>query len=297
MAQMPKAINYQAVARNAQGQALTNQTIKVRLSIVSSASGNPTLYSETRSVTTNALGLFNVQIGSAGAIATTGNFSTINWVNNTSATKSLKVELDVNNSGVFTDMGSQSLVTVPYAFGADQAINALNIGGHYVDTNTPAKGDILKWDGSAWVPSALAKSYYVSQELVGTVVNQSLGFAFLGTPTEVTLTAGQVVTVVLSASLGCSTGSATSVGVAPAYQPIGSSSVTAFSGLQYGTIASISGKTFVTVTGMFTVVEAGATLKEGEIRAGTYKIGFGVRNTSQTPINNNNGLNGFIMVQ
>lgn len=111
MAQMPKAINYQAVARNAQGQALTNQTIKVRLSIVSSASGNPTLYSETRSVTTNALGLFNVQIGSAGAIATTGNFSTINWVNNTSATKSLKVELDVNNSGVFTDMGSQSLVT------------------------------------------------------------------------------------------------------------------------------------------------------------------------------------------
>ncbi|QEC45120.1 C1q-like domain-containing protein [Pseudobacter ginsenosidimutans] len=163
-AQMPKAINYQAVARNSSGQAIANQAIKVRLSIVNSAAGNAVIYSETRSVTTNSLGLFNLQIGSAGAVATTGSFTAINWLNNTTTVENLKVELDINNNNSFVDMGVQALVTVPYAFAADQAVNAINIGGHYVDTNTPNTGDILRWNGSAWVatdPVAAAAKRFV----------------------------------------------------------------------------------------------------------------------------------------
>ena len=161
-AQMPKAINYQAVARNSSGQAIANQPIKVRLSIINSAAGNSVIYSETRSVTTNTLGLFNVQIGASGALSTTGDFSAINWLNNTTSVEGLKVELDINNNNSFVDMGSQGLVTVPYAFAADQAVNAINIGGHYVDTNTPNTGDILRWNGSAWVamdPAVTAKKF------------------------------------------------------------------------------------------------------------------------------------------
>src|SRR5690606_23457116 len=124
------------------GQALANQTIKVRLSIINTAAGNATLYSETRQVTTNALGLFNVQIGSPGTLATSGDFAAISWTNNASSVESLKVELDINNNNSFTDMGTQGLVSVPYAFSADEAINTVNIGGHYVNTSTPANGNV-----------------------------------------------------------------------------------------------------------------------------------------------------------
>jgi hypothetical protein len=298
MAQMPKAINYQAVARNAQGQALANQNIKVRLSIVSSAAGNPTLYSETRQVTTNALGLFNVQIGSAGATSTTGDFSTINWVNNTTATKSLKVELDINNSGSFTDMGSQSLVTVPYAYAADKAIDAVNIGGHYVDTNTPTTGDVLKWDGSSWVSATPVKVYSVGQSLSGTsAAGGNLAFVFLGNTTEITLTPGQTITTVLSATLG-STGTVNSLGIAPAFQSTGGGNVITFGGSNYyNTVGSISSKSTITVSGVLKVVPVGVTPGVGEINPGTYQIGLAVRNTSATALNQNEALTGFILVQ
>jgi hypothetical protein len=102
-AQAPQFMNYQAVARNNSGVALANQTIKVRLSVLKNAVQQ---YSETRQVTTNALGLFNVQIGSSGAISTTGTFNTIDWLNNAAPGYVLKVELDINNSGLYTDMGN-----------------------------------------------------------------------------------------------------------------------------------------------------------------------------------------------
>lgn len=159
VAQMPQAINYQAVARDAAGALLPNQTIKVRLSIITNAPGTPVLYTETRQVTTNAMGSFSLKLGSPGALSSSGNFATINWVNNTTAIKSIRAELDINNSGVFIDMGSQVLSTVPFAFAADNAINAYNIGGNYVSSQSPNANDILKWDGSAWVPVPLANDW------------------------------------------------------------------------------------------------------------------------------------------
>jgi len=124
LAQVPNLMNYQAVARNAQGQALANQAIKVRLSLIQlDAGGATTFYAETRSVTTNALGLFNVQVGSAGAQNVIGNINGTNWLDG-SKTRSLKVEIDINNSNSFVDMGSQQLVSVPYALAAKEAETA-----------------------------------------------------------------------------------------------------------------------------------------------------------------------------
>ncbi len=189
-AQMPKAINYQAVARNSTGQLLANQAIQVRLSIVTNAPGNPALYSETRNVTTNSLGLFNLQIGTPGALSTSGDFTTINWTNNTSATKSLKAEIDFSNSGIFTDMGMQSLVSVPYAFSCDEALNTYNIGGNYVSSSTPASGDFLRWDGSSWYPTPVVANGADSQwARNGQHVynNNGTGYVGIGTSNPLTL--------------------------------------------------------------------------------------------------------------
>jgi hypothetical protein len=296
MAQMPQAINYQAVARNNSGQPLANKAIKVRLSIVNTVAGNTVLYSETRNVTTNTLGLFNVQIGGPGAISTTGNFASVNWLNNTSTSKALKVELDIDDSGVFIDMGTQSLTTVPYAFAADQSVNAINIGGHYVDTNTPTIGDVLKWDGSAWVAQRPAKTYDV-QTPINVVSGGSLQFQWAAEPREITVYEGQTITAVISATLGTSAGTATQIGISAVHQNAAGGPLICFNGSKFLTVAAISTRNVYTVCGTLKVVSANATPQTGEINAGTYKFGMGIRNTSATAINNSDTINGFILVQ
>lgn len=122
--QAPLGINYQGVARNAQGQALANQSIKVRVSLIKEDDVNvkSTFYSETRTVTTNALGLFSFTIG-IDPSTSSGFLTHGNW-NDGNSMQFLKVELDVNNSGTWTDMGTQQIVSVPYALYATEAAKA-----------------------------------------------------------------------------------------------------------------------------------------------------------------------------
>lgn len=298
LAQMPKAINYQAVARNNAGEAIANQNIKVRLSIINSANANAVLYSETRQVTTNTLGLFNLQIGSPGALATTGSFDNINWLNNTTSVENLKVELDINNNNSFVDMGTQALVTVPYAFAADQAVNAINIGGHYIDTNTPTEGQVLKWESGSWVARPPRTARMVSIDAPAITVNGSnLAFVFAHTPVEVTLYEGESIAVTISAVLGTTAGSATSVGTNVAFQESGAGKpIVAFYPASYLTVASISARSLFTVAGTKKVGPAGSVASGDFIPAGTYKIGFAVRNLSPTPLNSNDAINGFIII-
>ena len=114
-AQAPSILNYQAVARNSVGTPLPNQTMQVRLSILNGSATGSVVYSEIRSVATNAVGLFVIQIGSSGASSTSGNLSTLNWSN---GSKFLKVEIDPLGGSSFIDLGTNQLVSVPYALSA-----------------------------------------------------------------------------------------------------------------------------------------------------------------------------------
>jgi hypothetical protein len=164
---VPNIMNYQAVARNTSGQALANQNIRIKLTITQ---GGNMLYTETRNVLTNALGLFNVQIGSSGASNVVGDLTSIDWLNSDPPIY-LKVELDVNNSGIFSDMGSQQLVTVPYSFASQNAQNASQIGGRNVSTATPAVGDVLKWENGAWLPAAKVDNAINAEKIGGNAVS------------------------------------------------------------------------------------------------------------------------------
>src|SRR6478752_7802893 len=108
-AQAPGLMNYQGVARNAVGNVLANTKITLRLSIRDNSSGGPIVYSETRSITTNTVGLFNVQMGSAGATNVTGTLPGVNWgVGN----KFIQVEIDPNGGNAFTNIGTSQLASV-----------------------------------------------------------------------------------------------------------------------------------------------------------------------------------------
>lgn len=114
-AQVPSLLNYQGVARNSAGTPLANQAMQVRLSILQGSASGSSVYSEVRAVTTNAVGLFVIQIGSGGALSTSGNLATVNWTN---GSKFLKVEIDPLGGSSYIVLGTNQLVSVPYALSA-----------------------------------------------------------------------------------------------------------------------------------------------------------------------------------
>ncbi len=120
-------LNFQGVARS-NNSILASQFISLKLSILQGGPAGVVEYVETRSVMTNAQGLFSVVIGDTGAIQTVGNFSTVNWKNNP---KFLKIEMDPNAGNNFTTMGITQLQSVPYAHYAAYAnsVEAENIKG------------------------------------------------------------------------------------------------------------------------------------------------------------------------
>lgn len=132
-AQTPNAIPYQAVARNSSGNLLVNQNVRVRFSIHDVTATGTIVYQESQTVATNNLGLFTVNIGqgivsdgaggignSGGGIAgtTSGAFASVNWG---TGLKFTQVEIDVAGGTNYVDMGTQQMMSVPYALYAANA--------------------------------------------------------------------------------------------------------------------------------------------------------------------------------
>ncbi len=116
LAQVPQTFPYQAVARDASGNLLANQNIALRFSILDGSSSGTVVYQETQTATTNALGLFNLNIGQGTVVS--GTFGGVAWGN---SSKYVKVELDPAGGSSYTVMGTSQLLSVPYALYANNA--------------------------------------------------------------------------------------------------------------------------------------------------------------------------------
>lgn len=166
LAQQLPQINYQGVARKADGSPVMEQAISLRLSIRDGNATGTSVYSETRQLTTNKFGLFTTVIGSTGTLSQTGNMSAINW---STGNKFLQVELDPQGGSGFVNMGTSQLQSVPYAIYASSAAPGGAAGGDLsgrypnpvvsklqgadVSNAVPNTGQVLKWNGTAWFPS------------------------------------------------------------------------------------------------------------------------------------------------
>jgi len=110
-AQAPQGINYQAVARTADGVIIPTQNIGVRFSILDGSVTGTVLYSETHTVITNSYGLFTLAIGKGTPVTAT--FPGINWASGTD--KFLKVEIAPAGGANYQLQGTTQLLSVPYA--------------------------------------------------------------------------------------------------------------------------------------------------------------------------------------
>ena len=113
-AQAPPGIPYQAIARNANGTPYVNANLTVRFSLHEQTATGAVSYAETKSLQTNDLGLFSTTFGSGTPI--TGTFTAINW-----AQTSKFMQVEINLGSTWVDMGTQQLMSVPYAMYAGTA--------------------------------------------------------------------------------------------------------------------------------------------------------------------------------
>ncbi len=123
-AQAPNLLNYQGVARNSAGNPLPNQKMNLRLSVHDRTATGNVVYSETRVIITNLGGLFSVQVGSTGTTSTSGTIEGVSWL---SGDKYLQVEIAPEYNNNYLNLGTVQLVSVPYAFNAATAANALTV--------------------------------------------------------------------------------------------------------------------------------------------------------------------------
>ena len=126
---VPQGINYQAVALDQSGQPIPgidivgrpidDAEIGVRIAILDNPQSGTVLYEELHEVRTDLYGMFNLIIGQ-GLQVSVDPFSSINWQGD----KFLQVELSIENDGEFVLSAVQQLMSVPYAFLAENAIVA-----------------------------------------------------------------------------------------------------------------------------------------------------------------------------
>jgi len=115
-AQSPQGFNYQAVARDANGAILPNQSISLRFTLLQGSISGTAVYSETQSATTNDYGLAGLVIGNG--IVLGGSFSAIDW---SAGPYYIQVEIDPAGGSNYFVSGSSQLLSVPYALYAETA--------------------------------------------------------------------------------------------------------------------------------------------------------------------------------
>ena len=108
-----QGINFQGVARSANGTILASSNISLRLSIISKNVDATPEYVESKTVVTNAQGIFSIVVGDASGTSVNGNFKNIVW---SDGPKFLKVEMDPSGGTNFINMGATQLQYVPYSF-------------------------------------------------------------------------------------------------------------------------------------------------------------------------------------
>ena len=126
--QAPEKMSYQSVLRGTNNALVTNQNVRVKISILQGTITGSAAYVEEHTTSTNSNGLVSLSIG--GGTLISGNFSTINWAN---GPYFVKMEADPTGGTNYTISGTTQLLSVPYALYAKtsgSSIDAWSLNGN-----------------------------------------------------------------------------------------------------------------------------------------------------------------------
>lgn len=150
-AQAPNQFSYQSIIRDASDHAVVNGAVGIQISIVQGSATGQASYVERHFPTTNAYGLVTLMIGSGTTIS--GTFNQIDW---SGGPYFIKTETDLNGGANYTISGTSQLLSVPFALLASRATSVAGLkldALEDVNASGPMNGQVLKWNGTAWVPA------------------------------------------------------------------------------------------------------------------------------------------------
>ncbi|WP_418551355.1 hypothetical protein [Parabacteroides goldsteinii] len=131
---MPQAISYQAVARDAQGRVIVEKRIGIQVEILKGSTTGTVVFSETHSLTSSKTGTVNLLIGQG--IRKTGTFSSVDWGTDTYY---LQLSMDLNGGSNYEKVSTTQMLPVPYALYAAKAGVAENGGSGNTDNMNAIK--------------------------------------------------------------------------------------------------------------------------------------------------------------
>lgn len=133
---LTQGFKYQAIARDASGNELTNKNITVQLSVIQGEAVGPVVWQETHSPTTNEYGLYDLIVGQGGSTGSGSApyFSDVDWSGN----HFLKIEVDFGTG--LLNMGTIQLLPVPYALFAEKSQTKFS-DGEFAIINTTDMAD------------------------------------------------------------------------------------------------------------------------------------------------------------
>ena len=125
---MPDGVLFQAVARDANGNAAVSRAVYAKISILKGSSTGPSAYSESFQVTSSNEGIFTLVIGKGTRIAGAANLVSIDWA---SSSYFINIQLAVaptipdpnwNPTNEYVDLGTSQFWNVPYAYVAGRSL-------------------------------------------------------------------------------------------------------------------------------------------------------------------------------
>lgn len=141
-AQAPQEFKYQAILRDAEGNIKSNEEINVVVDILEGSADGSIIFSEMHSITTQANGLINLNIGSVSSL------ENIEW-----STNNYFIQITIEDE----ILGVSQLLSVPYAIHANTADNfegtitedQISNLGNYLTTETDP--NFSSWDKSSGI--------------------------------------------------------------------------------------------------------------------------------------------------
>lgn len=133
-AQAPQGFNYQATVRNSAGELIVNTNVYFKFNVMQESQTSLPVFVETHYVPTDDLGQINLIVGQG--TANTGVFAELDW---SLGSYYLGIELDTGNG--FVAMGTNQLLSVPYALYAENSGDA--------DQGIPTLESVLTENNSA----------------------------------------------------------------------------------------------------------------------------------------------------
>jgi hypothetical protein len=98
-----------------------NAPVTLRFTLHQNTTDGTVEYQETQALNTNAIGLINTQFGAG--TATQGTFASINWSNTTKF-----IQVETNTGAGYVDMGTQQMMSVPFAIKSNESNKIKNAG-------------------------------------------------------------------------------------------------------------------------------------------------------------------------